>query len=31
VTRNSYDETKEPRTPETGHKLPLPAEEQVVM
>jgi len=30
VTRYSYDDVKEPRTPETGHTALLPAEEQVV-
>ncbi len=30
VTRYTYDEIKEPRTPETGHTPLLPAEEQVV-
>lgn len=30
VTRYTYDEVKEPRTPETGHTALLPAEEQVV-
>jgi adenine-specific DNA-methyltransferase len=30
VTRFTYDEIKEPRTPETGHTPLLPAEEQVV-
>lgn len=30
VTRYSYDDIKEPRTPETGHTPLLPAEEQVV-
>lgn len=30
VTRYTYDEIKEPRTPETGHTSLLPAEEQVV-
>ncbi len=30
VTRYSYDEIKEPRTPETGHTSLLPAEELVV-
>jgi adenine-specific DNA-methyltransferase len=30
VTRYTYDELKEPRTPETGHTALLPAEEQVV-
>ncbi len=30
VTRYTYDEVKEPRTPETGHTALLPADEQVV-
>src|SRR3972149_885381 len=30
VTRYTYDEVREPRTPETGHTALLPAEEQVV-
>jgi adenine-specific DNA-methyltransferase len=30
VTRYTYDDVKEPRTPETGHTSLLPAEEQVV-
>jgi len=30
VTRYTYDDIKEPRTPETGHTSLLPAEEQVV-
>src|SRR5579864_7756344 len=30
VTRYTYEEIKEPRTPETGHTQLLPAEEQVV-
>src|SRR5437762_3392495 len=30
ITRYTYDEIKEPRTPETGHTALLPAEEQVV-
>src|ERR1044071_9429250 len=30
VTRYSYNDVKEPRTPETGHTSLLPAEEQVV-
>lgn len=30
VTCYTYNETKEPRTPETGHTPLLPAEEQVV-
>lgn len=30
VTRYTYDEIKEPRTPETGHTSLLPGEEQVV-
>ena len=30
VTRYTYDDIKEPRTPETGHTALLPAEEQVV-
>ena len=30
VTRYTYDNVKEPRTPETGHTALLPAEEQVV-
>src|SRR5437762_5608598 len=30
VTRYTYDEIKEPRTPETGHTSLLPTEEQVV-
>src|SRR2546426_2765043 len=30
VTRYTYDEIKEPRTPETGHTALLPADEQVV-
>ncbi len=30
VTRYTYDEIKEPRTPETGHTSLLPAEEQMV-
>lgn len=30
VTRYTYDEIREPRTPETGHTPLLPAEEQVV-
>jgi adenine-specific DNA-methyltransferase len=30
VTRYTYDDVKEPRTPETGHTALLPAEEQVV-
>jgi adenine-specific DNA-methyltransferase len=30
VTRYTYDELKEPRTPETGHTALLPADEQVV-
>src|SRR5437867_4495418 len=30
VTRYTYEEVKEPRTPETGHTALLPAEEQVV-
>ena len=30
VTRYTYDEIKEPRTPETGHTPLLPGEEQVV-
>lgn len=30
VTRYTYDEVKEPRTPETGHTALLPAEELVV-
>src|SRR5439155_2593536 len=30
LTRYTYDEVKEPRTPETGHTPLLPAEEQVV-
>ena len=30
VTRYSYDEVKEPRTPETGHTALLPADEQVL-
>ncbi|MBM3949815.1 MAG: site-specific DNA-methyltransferase, partial [SAR202 cluster bacterium] len=30
VTRYTYDEIKEPRTPETGHTPLLPAEEQLV-
>ncbi len=30
VTRYTYGDVKEPRTPETGHTPLLPAEEQVV-
>src|SRR2546425_11554906 len=30
VTRYTYDDVKEPRTPETGHTALLPTEEQVV-
>jgi adenine-specific DNA-methyltransferase len=30
ITRYSYEEVKEPRTPETGHTALLPADEQVV-
>jgi len=30
ITRYTYDEIKEPRTPETGHTSLLPADEQVV-
>src|SRR5947199_1348902 len=30
VTRYTYEDVKEPRTPETGHTALLPAEEQVV-
>jgi hypothetical protein len=30
VTRYTYDEVKEPRTPERGHTSLLPADEQVV-
>src|SRR3989454_10334253 len=30
VTRYTYDDVKEPRTPETGHTALLPADEQVV-
>ena len=30
VTRYSYDDVKEPRTPETGHTSFLPGDEQVV-
>jgi hypothetical protein len=30
VTRYTYDDIKEPRTPETGHTPLLPADEQVV-
>src|SRR5882672_960440 len=30
VTRYTYDDIKEPRTPETGHTALLPADEQVV-
>jgi adenine-specific DNA-methyltransferase len=30
VTRYTYDDVKEPRTPETGHTSLLPAEEQMV-
>src|SRR5438093_11634369 len=30
VTRYTYEDVKEPRTPETGHTSLLPAEEQVV-
>lgn len=30
ITRYTYDDIKEPRTPETGHTSLLPAEEQVV-
>src|SRR5215468_1277447 len=30
VTRYTYDEIKEPRTPETGHTPLLPADEQVI-
>ena len=30
VTRYTYDDVKEPRTPETGHTSLLPADEQVV-
>ena len=30
ITRYTYDNIKEPRTPETGHTPLLPAEEQVV-
>lgn len=30
ITRYTYDEIKEPRTPETGHTPLLPAEEQLV-
>jgi hypothetical protein len=30
VTRYTYDDIKEPRTPETGHTSLLPADEQVV-
>src|SRR5882762_2089443 len=30
VTRYSYDNVMEPRTPETGHTALLPADEQVV-
>ena len=30
VTRYTYDQVKEPRTPETGHTALLPGEEQVV-
>jgi hypothetical protein len=30
ITRYSYDNVKEPRTPETGHTALLPADEQVV-
>ena len=30
VTRFTYDDIKEPRTPETGHTSLLPADEQVV-
>ena len=30
VTRYTYDEIKEPRTPETGHTSLLPADEQVI-
>ena len=30
ITRYSYDEIKEPRTPETGHTSLLPGEDLVV-
>ena len=30
VTRYTYDDIKEPRTPETGHTSLLPAQDQVV-
>jgi hypothetical protein len=30
VTRYTYEDVKEPRTPETGHTALLPADEQVV-
>jgi len=30
VTRYTYDDVREPRTPETGHTSLLPADEQVV-
>jgi len=30
VTRYTFDDVKEPRTPETGHTALLPADEQVV-
>jgi hypothetical protein len=30
VTRYTYEDIQEPRTPETGHTSLLPAEEQVV-
>ena len=30
ITRYTYDEVKEPRTPETGHTALLPADEEVV-
>src|SRR2546425_7302363 len=30
VTRYTYEDVKEPRTPETGHTSLLPADEQVV-
>ena len=30
ITRYTYDDIKEPRTPETGHTSLLPADEQVV-
>jgi len=31
VTRYTYDEVKEPRTPETGHTALLPADERPVV